>query len=142
MFNSWLTLPLGFVVQRHWINLTNMNWARSFATWSIIVNWGLKWGLWVSWLIFNGLLDLNLFKALHWRSQFVCVTEQHYVSIFFTRLWCLLCANLCFLIHRILEFQDSQLRMRINTKPNGKQKWSETAEKWHFLWLVTRLPLY
>ena len=48
-----------------------------------------------------------------------------------------LCANLCFLIHRILE-----LRMGINTKPNGKQKWSETAaEKWHFCWLVTRLPL-
>ena len=27
--------------------------------------------------------------------------------------------------------------MRINIKPNGKQKWSETAEKWHFGWLVT-----
>ena len=48
----------------------------------------------------------------------VCVTEQHYVSIFFTSL----CANLYFLIHRILKFQDSQLRMRIDTKPNGKQK--------------------
>ena len=27
-----------------------------------------------------------------------------------------------------------------NKKPNGKQKWSETAEKWHFCWLVTRYP--
>ena len=68
-----------------------------------------------------------------------CVTEKHYVSIFFTRLWS---ANLCFLIHRILEFQDSKQRMRINTKSNGKQKWSETAEKWHFCWLITTPPLF
>ena len=53
-----------------------------------------------------------------------------------------LCVNLYFLIHRILKFQDSRLRMRISTKPNGKQKWSKTAEKWHFCWLVTSLPMY
>ena len=44
-----------------------------------------------------------------------------------------LCANLCFLIHRILKFQDSQLHMRINTKPNGKQKLSEDCRKMTFL---------
>ena len=53
--------------------------------------------------------------------KFVCVTEQPYFIIFLTRLWSVY-ATLCFLIHRILEFQDTQLRMRINTKPNGKQK--------------------
>ena len=40
------------------------------------------------------------------------------------------------------ESLNFQLRMRINTKPNVKQKWSKTAEKWHFWWLFTRLPLY
>ena len=40
------------------------------------------------------------------------------------------------------NFQNSQLRMRINTKPNGKQNWSGNREKWHFCWLVTSLPMY
>ena len=48
---------------------------------------------------------------------FVFVTEQHYVSIFFI----------------LMQWSDTQnpeisgfyLRMRINTKPNGKQKWNE-----------------
>ena len=31
--------------------------------------------------------------------------------------------------------------MRSNTKPNGKQKWSEDIEKWCFYWLVTSLPV-
>ena len=51
-------------------------------------------------------------------------------------------AELWFLKHRILKLQDSQLRMRINTKPNGKQKWSEDRVKWHFCWLGTSLPMY
>ena len=45
-------------------------------------------------------------------------------------------------IHRILKFQGSQLRMRINKKPNGKQKWSKDREKLHFCWLVTSLLIY
>ena len=52
-------------------------------------------------------------------------TEKHYVSIFFARYG--LCAN--FLIHIILKFQDSYLRRRINTKPNGKQKWGEDRKR-------------
>ena len=43
---------------------------------------------------------------------------------------------ICFLIHRILKFQDSQLHMCINTKPNGKQKWSEESRKITF-WLIS-----
>ena len=53
-----------------------------------------------------------------------------------------LCANLCFLIHIILKFQESQLHIHINTKPNDKQKWSRDREKLHFFWLVTSLSMY
>ena len=43
-----------------------------------------------------------------------------------------------FLIHRIRKFQDSQLRIRINTKPNDKQKWSEEcSRKMTFLLIST-----
>ena len=44
----------------------------------------------------------------------VCVTEQHYVLIFCTRLWHVRTALIQ--IQRILKFQASQLRMRGNTK--------------------------
>ena len=51
-------------------------------------------------------------------------TSSRHVSIFFTRLWSVGTAfNLN--AQNLDNFQDSQLRMRINTKPNGKQKRSE-----------------
>ena len=65
----------------------------------------------------------------------VCVTEQCSLLVYG------MCANLCFLIHRILKFQNSQLRTRINTKPNGKQK-SSGEGKWIFCLLITSLPMY
>ena len=45
----------------------------------------------------------------------VCVTEQHYVSIFFTGFWSVHKPRL----FHTEKFQDSQQRMRMNTKPNG-----------------------
>ena len=41
-----------------------------------------------------------------------------------------------------LKFQNSELRMRIKTKPNDKQEWSEDREKRLLCWLVTSLPIY
>ena len=51
---------------------------------------------------------------------FVCVTEQHYVSIFFTRLWSVGKALISDIQNpEVSGFLD--MRMRIDTKPNGKQ---------------------
>ena len=60
-------------------------------------------------------------ECYFWLSKeiLVCVTEQHYVSIFFTRLWS---------VHKPLLFDTKnpgisgfsiRMRMRINSKPNG-----------------------
>ena len=52
---------------------------------------------------------LNIFKVLN-------KTTFRFSSLVYG-----LCANLCFLIHRILEFQDSQLRMCINTNQTASK---------------------
>ena len=81
----------------------------------VVLLWIVSWFLWLVFYIVGMILWIYiLFLWEHRLSRkpcFVCVTEQHYVSIFY----------LCFLMYRILKFQDSQLRMRINTKPNGNQ---------------------
>ena len=90
----------------------------------VVLLWIVSWFLWLVFYIVGMILWIYiLFLWEHRLSRkpcFVCVTEQHYVSIFY----------LCFLMYRILKFQDSQLRMRINTKPNVNQKWSGDSEKW------------
>ena len=65
-------------------------------------------------------------------AHFSLSAEQHYILIFFTCLYSLYLDQK----HRILKFQDSQLRMHIITKPNSQQKWSDERIKW----LVT--PVY
>ena len=70
---------------------------------------------------------------------FVFVTEQYFVSMLFTRLWSM--RKPLLFDTQNPESSLSQLRSRLNIKPNGKQKWSGDR-KWHFCWLVTSLPMY
>ena len=76
-------------------------------------------------------------------TYFPCLHNKHRNTTFrCSSLVYGLCANLCFLIHRILKFQYPQLSILVNTKPNGNQKWNWDREKWKFCWLVTSLPMY
>ena len=61
----------------------------------------------------------------------VCVTEQHYVSIFCTCVWSVSKPLIFDTENR--EISGFQLRMRINTKSNCKQKWSEERIEMTFL---------
>ena len=51
-------------------------------------------------------------------EKLVCVTEQDYISMFFTRLWA---------VRKPLLFV--QLHMCINTKPNGMKNEAKTQRK-------------
>ena len=73
-------------------------------------------------------------------GKIVCVTEQHYVSIFCTRVWSV--GKPLVFDTQNPEISGFQLRMRINTKPNCNQKLSEERIKMTFCWLVTSLPMY
>ena len=75
------------------------------------------------------------------RERYVCVSKQHHVSIFFTRLWS---------VRKPLLFdtQDPEISgfstahaYKYKTKRQAKMK-RRTAEKWYFCWLVTSLPMY
>ena len=71
----------------------------------------------------------------------VYVTEQqHHISIFLTRLWWSVYISM---LSKYAESwnQDSQLRMRLYTKSNDKQKWSEDRKE-NLLAFVGSLPLY
>ena len=53
---------------------------------------------------------------------YYCLSNRTTLRFDFLHSFMVCAQTSAFFIHRILEFQDSQLRMRINTKPNGKQK--------------------
>ena len=91
-------------------------------------------------LIKKGVIyKMGHFFFIIWVSL-VCVTEQCYNSIFLTRFWYVQTALISETQNP--EISGFQLRMRINTKPNDKQKWSEERINWYFCWLVTSLPMY
>ena len=85
-------------------------------------------------------IEISLAQIRLWEVYLVCVTEQHYVSIFFTRLWSVGKPRLFDTENP--EISGFQLRMRINTKPNCNQKLSEERIKMTFCWLITSLPMY
>ena len=84
--------------------------------------------------------DNYIYKVKKKIIQIICCLRYRTMLRFDVSLVYGLCANFCFLTHRILKFQDSQLRIPINTKPKGKQKWREDREKSHFCSLVTSHP--
>ena len=89
-------------------------------------------------LLFFGMNSQKQHTKERMKENLVCVTEQHYVSIFFTRLWS---------VRKPLLFDTQNPEISgFSTahayKYKTKRQWSETAEKWDFCWLVTRLPLY
>ena len=72
---------------------------------------------------------------------FVCVTEQHYVSIFFTRLWSVRKPLLFDTKNPGISGFSTAHAHKYKTKRQAKMK-RDSRKKWHFCWLVTRLPLY
>ena len=89
--------------------------------------------------IFHPTYNFGTNNLFYLDKFFVCVTEQHYVSIFFIRLWSVR-KPLLFDTQNpgILGFSTAH---KYKTKRQAKMK-RDSRKKWHFCWLVTRLPLY
>ena len=73
----------------------------------------------------------------------ICYCQRHRTTLRFDFLHSLMvCSRHWCSDFRYTESRNFriQLCLRINTKPNGKEKWFEDREEWH--WLVTSLPLF
>ena len=92
-------------------------------------------------LLFFGMNSQKQHTKERMKENLVCVTEQHYVSIFFTRLWSVR-KPLLFDIQNpgISGFSTVHA---YKYKPNGKQKGSEYRRKITFFLISdTSLPIY
>ena len=83
---------------------------------------------------------LKSLKRLH-LTNVVCVTKQHYVSIFLTRLWSVGTALISGTQNPELLGLLTAHVYKYKTKLQAKLK-RKISEKYQFCWLVTSLTLY